>query len=67
VFFGGINNHIEHHLFPSVPTARLRTARTITRAFCRRHGVPYREMSWRAAAREVTQHFRAMSAFVPRS
>jgi fatty acid desaturase len=67
VFFGGVNNHIEHHLFPSVPTARLRTARTITRAFCRRHGVPYREMSWRAAAREVTQHFRAMSAFVPRS
>lgn len=67
VLFGGINNHIEHHLFPAVPTARLRMARPITRAFCRRHGVPYREMSWRTAAREVTQHFKAMSAFVPRS
>src|SRR5207245_2068995 len=25
--FGGVNNHIEHHLFPSMPTARLRSAR----------------------------------------
>ena len=63
--FGGVNNHIEHHLFPSMPTARLRSARRITRAFCRRHAIAYREMSWFAAAREVTRHFNAMSAFVP--
>ena len=62
--FGGLNNHIEHHLFPSMPTARLRRARRITREFCRRHGIVYREMSWFAAAREVTRHFRSMSAFV---
>lgn len=64
--FGGINNHIEHHLFPSMPTARLREARPITRAFCQRHGIAYREMSWPAAACEVTHHFKAMSALVPR-
>jgi fatty acid desaturase len=64
--FGGLNNHIEHHLFPSMPTARLRSARHITREFCRRHGIVYREMSWFAAAREVARHFKAMSAFVPR-
>lgn len=64
--FGGVNNHIEHHLFPSMPSARLRRARAITRQFCRRHGIVYREMSWFAAAREVTRHFKAMSAFVPR-
>jgi fatty acid desaturase len=63
--FGGVNNHIEHHLFPSMPTARLRHARRITRAFCRRHGLVYREMSWLEAAREVTRHFEAMSAYVP--
>lgn len=62
--FGGVNNHIEHHLFPSMPTAHLRRARCITRAFCRRHGLAYREMSWLEAAREVTRHFRAMSAFI---
>ena len=63
--FGGLNNHIEHHLFPSMPTARLREARRITREFCRRHAIAYREMSWLEAAREVTRHFKAVSAFVP--
>ena len=62
--FGGLNNHIEHHVFPSMPTARLRAARGITRAFCRRHGIAYNEMSWLQAAREVTSHFKAMSALV---
>ena len=64
--FGGLNNHIEHHLFPSMATARLRKARPIVREFCRRHGIAYSEMSWLAAAREVARHFKAMSAFVPR-
>ena len=61
--FGGLNNHIEHHLFPSMPTVHLRAARRITRQFCARHGIAYVEMSWLAAAREVARHFRAMSAF----
>lgn len=65
--FGGVNNHIEHHLFPSVPTVRLRVARPIVREFCQRHALPYHEMSWWAAARDVTRHFKAMSAFVPPS
>jgi len=64
-FFGGLNNHIEHHVFPSMPTARLRLARTITREFCCRHGIAYREMSWLQAAREVTSHFKTMSKLVP--
>ena len=59
--FGGLNNHIEHHVFPSMPTVRLRTARRITRDFCQRHGIAYREMSWLEAAREVTRHFESMS------
>jgi len=64
--FGGVNNHIEHHLFPAMPTARLRAARPVVREFCHRHGILYREMSWLAAAHEVTRHFKAMAAFVPR-
>ena len=63
--FGGLNNHIEHHAFPSMPTARLRAARLITRDFCRWHGIPYREMSWLDAARETTRYFKTMSAHVP--
>jgi fatty acid desaturase len=59
--FGGVNNHIEHHLFPAMPSARLRAARRVTRAFCARHGIAYREMSWLDGAREVTRHFSAMA------
>jgi fatty acid desaturase len=62
--FGGLNNHVEHHLFPAMPTARLRTARPIVRAFCRKHGIDYREMSWLAAARDVAAYFKTMSTLV---
>ena len=53
IFFGGMNNHIEHHLFPSIPSARLRQARPIVQAFCHRHGITYRKTKWRHALREV--------------
>ena len=53
IFFGGLNNHIEHHLFPSIPSYRLRQARKIVRKFCHHHGLTYRETSWRKAAGEV--------------
>src|SRR3989442_1594521 len=62
--FGGLNNHIEHHLFPSMPTARLRGARRITRDFCRRHRIAYSEMSWLAAARAGARHLPSTSALV---
>ena len=61
--FGGLNHHIEHHLFPTIPSPRLRAARPIIREFCRQHGIPYREMSWWQAAREVFRHLEAMSRF----
>ena len=64
ILIGGLNNHIEHHLFPAMPTARLPRARVITREFCRRHGIPYREMSYLEAVREVKRHFKAMSTLV---
>ena len=53
IYFGGMNNHIEHHLFPSIPSARLRKARLIVKTFCLQHGLSYREMNWRKAAGEV--------------
>jgi fatty acid desaturase len=53
IIFGGLNNHIEHHLFPSIPSYRLRRARKIVREFCQLNGLVYREMRWRKAAGEV--------------
>lgn len=64
-FFGGLNNHIEHHLFATIPTSRLRTARAITTDFCRRHGLEYKETSWLTAAKEVVGHASAMARYVP--
>jgi fatty acid desaturase len=57
--FGGVNNHIEHHLFPQVPAMRLRKARIVTRSFFRKHGIPYNETSFTHALVEAAKHFRA--------
>jgi fatty acid desaturase len=53
LFFGGLNHHVEHHMFPRIPAPRLRVARRITRAFCREHGLAYYETTWLAAMRGV--------------
>jgi fatty acid desaturase len=40
-FHGGLNLHIEHHLFPRLPRHNLRAAQPLVRALCARHGLPY--------------------------
>lgn len=40
---GGLNYQIEHHLFPSMPSANLRRAREIIKPFCHERGVRYTE------------------------
>lgn len=34
---------IEHHLYPRLPRHNLRKARTLVRAVCAKHGIPYHE------------------------
>lgn len=58
---GGLNLQIEHHLLPGVPCMRLRRARPIVRAYCERHGLPYRQVGYWAAWREVIRHGRRMA------
>jgi fatty acid desaturase len=52
---GGINAHIEHHLFPFVPFHQLRLIAPIVEAFARERGLPYNAYSpfgiWRAHLR----------------
>jgi fatty acid desaturase len=43
VLLGGLNYQIEHHLFPSMPSANLRRARPIVRDYCAEIGVAYTE------------------------
>jgi fatty acid desaturase len=42
---GGLNYQIEHHLFPSMPRASLRSAQRLVRAHCDELGVSYCETS----------------------
>ncbi len=58
---GGTNNHLEHHLFPTVPIYRLGQARLITRQFCDEHGFPYQETTWLAAQKHTLAHLGEMS------
>jgi fatty acid desaturase len=42
---GGLNFHIEHHLWPDLPLSKYRELAPRVRAICEKHGVPYREES----------------------
>lgn len=46
LFCGALDKQIEHHLFPSLPTNRLREVAPQVRAACEAHGVDYRQESW---------------------
>lgn len=61
VLFGGINNHIEHHLFPTIPSARLHRARSIVKKYCRRRALAYHETTWTRAVAEVFVYLKAIS------
>jgi len=58
---GGLNNHIEHHMFPTIASYNLRRARFITRQFCAEHGLPYHEVSYFTAVAEVYRHLQKMA------
>lgn len=48
-FMGGLQNQVEHHLFPSMPRPNLEHAREIVRDYCRQHKVAYTETTlWQA-------------------
>jgi fatty acid desaturase len=53
IMMGGLNHQIEHHLFPSMPSANLRRGRAMIRDYCAEIGVPYLERSLPAAMRDV--------------
>lgn len=41
VFYGGLDTHLEHHLFPDLPCNRQREVVPRVKAICERHGEPY--------------------------
>lgn len=55
--WGGINNHIEHHLYPSIPVSKLGTARKIVRSYYKNHNFPYQESTFFSAMKEARKYF----------
>jgi fatty acid desaturase len=53
---GGLENQIEHHLFPQMPRRHLRRAAPAVRRYCAEHGIPYVERSFVEAIRSVLDY-----------
>lgn len=53
---GGLENQIEHHLFPNMPRRHLRRAAPAVRRYCAAHGIPYLERSFVAATKSVLDY-----------
>lgn len=45
-FHGGLQFQIEHHLFPRMPRHNLRECRVFVKALCKKHSIPYNELSF---------------------
>lgn len=41
VFYGGLDTHLEHHIFPDLPCNRQREIRPLLKEICLKHGLPY--------------------------
>jgi linoleoyl-CoA desaturase len=54
---GALELHIEHHLFPKLPTNRLREIGPELREICEKHGVNYRVQTWADAGRSILRHW----------
>ena len=59
--FGGLNFQIEHHLFPTVPSARLAAVQVIVRRHFARNAIAYHGVSWWSALQSVAAHLRAVA------
>ena len=53
---GGLENQIEHHLFPHMPRRHLRRAAPVVRRYCAARGIPYVERSLVDAIRSVLDY-----------
>lgn len=61
-WYGGLNYQIEHHLFTIMPRNQLGRARRITKDFCQKHGISYREENTFEAWRDILINLHEVSA-----
>lgn len=56
VFYGGLETHLEHHLFPDLPCSRQREVVPEVQAICEAHGLPYNRRSMRELVPEFVSN-----------
>ncbi len=61
ILCGGLDRQIEHHLFPTLPPARLRQIAGEVRAICAKHGVRYRTDSWGRTLGKALGHIKRLA------
>jgi fatty acid desaturase len=61
-FHGGLQHHIEHHLFPRLPRHNLAKARAEVRALAERHGLPYRSDPFLVCVADMIRGLRRANA-----
>ena len=54
-YYGGLNFHIEHHMFPTMARKNLRHAAPYVKAICDKHGIPYESRSFFGAMMKTLQ------------
>jgi len=60
--FGGLASQIEHHLFPVIPTSKLRAAQSVVRPYCERYQINYHETGLLECYVEVLRHLHSVGA-----
>ncbi|KAJ9451744.1 Sphingolipid 10-desaturase [Diplonema papillatum] len=58
-FHGGLNIHIEHHLFPTLPRHNLRAAQVHVKRYCHEVGLVYDECCWSEAILRTLRHLQS--------
>nr|WP_319460506.1 acyl-CoA desaturase [Micromonospora sp. RTP1Z1] len=67
IVLGGLNYQIEHHLFPSMPSPKLRHARPLIRRFCAEHDIDYHETTLGRSWAEALRHLNDIGSREPRT
>ena len=60
--YGGLNQQVEHHLFPIMPRNKLRRAHKLVFSFCRERNIPCHETGVLQSQKEILQHLHQVSA-----
>ena len=57
-YYGGLNFHIEHHLFPRIGRKHLRAAGAYVQEICERHNIDYDMCSFTSAMTKTLSHLK---------